>query len=380
MSNYTNPTALQVGTSGKLCGLNYRVIGRVVLGVDVDGETYYWNEYNLRDDSGQTATLVFEETENGPEWKLFILFEPVQPMTAAEAARYRVGGEVNLNGKPIKVTLVGQSRVYHIEGQAPEGVEVGDIANYFNADTGVEMEVASWTGDEIEFYRGIDVQVDDVASGFNLPVEKLTGGGLAVEETESSSGSSWPILPKLITVGVAALIGFAYYSASRKPSLTGGAPKKPQTRVSPLTTGASGTLATKHTTIAEHAIVEIAKAGALYDWHEYRLRDDAGESALLICGLTGDAAQWHLFRSARPFTSLTPPQAAALRVRETLMIGERTLRIETLFQARRPEGAVSFGFLARAGNDCGIVRWTQNEIEFYLGAPLPEKEVLAAFK
>ncbi len=380
MSDYTNPTALQVGMSGKLCGLNYRVVGRVVLGMTEDGETYYWNEYNLVDDSGQSATLVFEEVEEGPEWKLFILFDPVEPMTATEAARKKVGDKVNLNGSLVKITLVSQSRVYHIEGQAPEGVEVGDIASYFNADTGVEMQVASWTGDEIEFYRGINVPVDDVASGFNLPTEKLTGGGPAVEETESSSGSSWPVLPRLIAVGVATLISFVTYSSWRSPRLTGGAPKKPSTRTSPLPTGASGTLATKHTTIAEHVVVEIAKVGALYDWHEYRLRDDTGESALLICGLTGDAAQWHLFRSAQPFTSLTPPQAAALRVRETLIIGERTLRIETLFQARRLDGAVSFGFLARAGNDWGVVRWTQNEIEFYLGTPLPEKEVLAAFK
>jgi len=379
MSDYTNPTALTVGKSGKLCGLNYRVVGRVVLGVQDAGETYYWNEYHLVDDTGQSATLVFEEVEEGPEWKLFILFDPVQPMTAAEAARYKVGDKVNLNGSPIKVTLVGQSRVYHIEGQAPEGVEIGDIANYFNADTGVEMQVASWTGDEIEFYRGVDVPVDDVASGFNLPTEKLTGGGLALNETESSTGTSWPILPKLIAVGVAVLISVATYSASRKPRLTGGAPKKPQTRTSPLATGASGTLATKHTTIAEHAVVEIASVGALYDWHEYHLRGDAGESALLICGLTGDAAQWHLFRPARPFGALTPPQAAALRAGETLMVGERTLKIQTLFQARSP-GGVMFGFLARAGNDWGVVRWTQNAIEFYLGSPLPEKEVLAAFK
>jgi hypothetical protein len=264
MSKFDNPTALTVGKSGKLCGLNYRVIGRVVLGVDVDGETYYWNEFNLVDDSGQNATLVFEEVEEGPEWKLFIMFDPVAPMTAAEAARKKVGDTVALNGKPIKVTLVGQSRVYHIEGKAPEGVEVGDIANYFNADTGVEMEVASWTGNEIEFFRGIDVSVDDVASGFNLPVEKLTGGGLALADAEVETKPS--IVPKLVPmliVGVVALIAFTSYTSSKKSRLSA-VPKKQQTppvRISPT---ASGTINGQFRSVTSHIVVEIARVGSRY--------------------------------------------------------------------------------------------------------------------
>ncbi|MEI9864534.1 MAG: hypothetical protein WDN00_08275 [Limisphaerales bacterium] len=33
-----------------------------------------------------------------------------------------------------------------IEGRAPDGVEVGDVANYFNAEAGDMMQVVSWTG------------------------------------------------------------------------------------------------------------------------------------------------------------------------------------------------------------------------------------------
>jgi hypothetical protein len=142
-----NPTQLMVGANGVLSGIRYRVIGRVVMGMTEDGETYYWQEFNLLDDSGRNATLVYEDGE----WKLFMMFDPARPMSAAEAEGYRVGDTVNLDGRPVAVTLVGQSRVYYIEGRAPEGVEVGDVAQYFNADTGLEMLVVSWTGDRLNF-------------------------------------------------------------------------------------------------------------------------------------------------------------------------------------------------------------------------------------
>ncbi|MBM3858811.1 MAG: DUF4178 domain-containing protein [Verrucomicrobia bacterium] len=374
MNAHANPTALTVGKSGKLCGVNYRVAGRVVLGVTVQGETYYWNEFHLMDDTGQSATLVFEEGEGGPEWKLFVMFEPVEPMAVAEAARKRVGDTVSLDGKPIKITLAGQSRVYHIEGQAPEGVEVGDIANYFNADTGFEMHVASWTGAEIEFYRGIDVTVDDVASGFGLPVEGLTGGGLALEsaETGRTTGSSWPVLPKVILVFVAGLIAFAAYTASKERRF-GAVPVKQKTPPVRLVVRASGALGGQFYTVTGHAVIEIARVGSRYDWHEYTLDN----KLLLINNLTGNASHWHLLRPAQPAASLTPTAAAALRANDPLSLDGATLTVRDLFQA---PGAGMFGLLAQSGNEWAVVRWTARDIECYRGASLPEKDVVAAFK
>jgi hypothetical protein len=375
MSKFDNPTALAVGATGKLCGLNYRVLGRVVLGVDIEGETCYWNEFNLRDDSGQSATLVFEEGDNGPEWKLFILFDPVEPMSATEAARKKVGDTVALNGKPIKVTLAGQSRVYHIEGQVPEGVEIGDIAHYFNADTGVEMEVASWTGDEIEFYRGIDMSVDDVASGFRLPVEQLTGGGLALAGAPSGPSTNTRILPKLIPViiaAVVAVIAVSGFITSRK-SRASAVPRKQRTPPALLSTGATGALDGRVYLVSIHSVVGIARTGSRYDWHEYAL---SGGSRL-INNLTGDATQWHLLHPAKPSTPLTPVAAAALRAGGALTIGDSTLTVHDLFQAPA-EG--KFGLLAQSGNQWAMLRWTADTVECVLGRALSGNEVLDAFR
>ena len=35
------------------------------MGVVDDGTTYYWNEFNLQSDSGETTTLVYEVTDRG---------------------------------------------------------------------------------------------------------------------------------------------------------------------------------------------------------------------------------------------------------------------------------------------------------------------------
>ena len=61
-----------------------------------------------------------------------------------------------------------ESLVCEIEGEAPEGVELGDVAHYFNAESGNEMVVVSWTGDEVEFYRGVNIPARAVSSAFGV--------------------------------------------------------------------------------------------------------------------------------------------------------------------------------------------------------------------
>src|SRR6266542_787165 len=106
-----NPTQLRIGAIGNLEGVDYRVVGRVVMSVTEDGETYYWDEFNLGTGFGQNATLVYEETEPGGEWRLFTMFEPEYPITAEDAATKRVGDPLNLDGTDVHVTLVDKSRV-----------------------------------------------------------------------------------------------------------------------------------------------------------------------------------------------------------------------------------------------------------------------------
>src|SRR5450631_4015278 len=113
--SFENPTLLRTGMHGNFAGKEYCLVGRVVMGETEDGETYYWNEFNLEADDGGNADLVYEETEHGGEWRLFTMFEPECPITAADAATKRVGDRINLTGEDVRITVRSSSRVYHIE-------------------------------------------------------------------------------------------------------------------------------------------------------------------------------------------------------------------------------------------------------------------------
>lgn len=389
--NFDNPTPLQVGATGTLYGWKVRVAGRVVMGMDDGGETYYWQEYNLADAAGNTGTLVYEETEDGPEWKLFTVFEPAQPMTAAEAATKRVGDTVNLDGKPTPVTLVDQSRVYHIEGVAPEGVEVGDVADYFNADAGDRMLVASWTGGEIEFYEGRDLEGEKVAAAFGLPTEAMgfaaAGGG-----TEVNAGAfRKPVL--VVALIVAGLIGLvAFFTCSDQSTVTGSA--RPTTApLSPfkLANGARGRLDQREFTIESQAVVEVGRQGMRHQRREYRLRGDDDRPALLINALNSPPREWHLFVPAGtpPALATVPPYAAAAqRQGARVTVEGYSLPILQLCLTKpvavEGDGAagvwpgVQYGFVARDGARWVIARWNENSIQFLSGKPVTDAEVTAA--
>src|SRR5262245_46398834 len=128
---FDNPTPIRIGMVGEFFRKRYRVAGRVVLGMEELGRTFFWNEFNLVNTEGEALDLVFEITEEGAEWRLLTLFDPEPPLAAAVAATKRVGDHINLGGTNVVVTAVSESRIYHIEGVAAEGEDLGDVAKYF---------------------------------------------------------------------------------------------------------------------------------------------------------------------------------------------------------------------------------------------------------
>ena len=393
--SFANPTPLRLGMSATFNSTRYRVAGRVVMGVDVGGSTYYWNEFNLVSDGRESATLVFEETESGGTWRLFTTFEPEYPMTATDAATRRVGDELNLDGRDVRVTLVEESRVYHIEGQAPEGVEVGDVAHYFNAEAANRMLVVSWTGDEVEYYRGVNLKSGTVASAFNLRLEQFNrpspsaGGSFFSAGSLLNEGQSAPGLPmKIIGVALVIVISLASYASCRSSGRRA-AVVKTHAPAAPLTLGGEGKLNEKTWHLVGHAVVEIAQVGRIFDRHEYRLTDEAQNEALLVCGLKPGEREWTLFKPLQPLSPLSPPQAAALRVGAMADVDGYVAPVTELFQstirqmdgtglADWKSGAVSYGFSARTNSILLLARWNETGITFFRGEFLSAKEVTAA--
>lgn len=392
--SFANPTPLRIGMSGTLGGRRFRVAGRVVMGMEEGGETYYWNEFNLVDERGDdSVTLVFEETESGGEWKLFTLFDPGTPLTAADAASRRVGDRVNLDGTPRRITLVDESRVYHIEGIAPEGVEVGDVAHYFNAETGDKMLVASWTGNEIEFYWGADLPRGTVAQAFGVsetPVRRSFAASGAASDW--ADGRSYDSMSQFVqkAVGVVLVVAVACailsFCTPRRASIA----KKVSAPPAPLEVARFGMVNGTRWQIRRHGVMEIAQVGRIYERHEYVLEDDAGGRVLVVCGLQPGEADWVWFTPLAPDAPLTPAQAAALRVGDEVNVDGWVGRVTQLHQATVRQanqlgntplrmGAIEWAFEARSGATPLLARWDAEGIVFYRGERRPAQALAAAF-
>ena len=327
--SFTNPTPVKIGMTGTFDGTPYRVVGRVVMGEVEGGQTYYWSEFQLERDDGAAAILVYERTERGGEWRFFAMFEPQYPITAEDAANKRVGDRLNLDGTDVRVTLIEQSRVYFIDGKALGGVEVGDVANYFNAEGGGNMDVVSWTGEEVECYHGVNLPWSEVAGAFNIRLPEFSS--LLDEAPEAGSGTSGLAAKALVglIVAVTAIGGCLYYFPHQRPP----AVLKISAPAAPLSVGGSGTLKGTQFRIQSHAVVEVASVGRTFERHEYSLAREDGDQALLVCGLKPGANEWVLFTPLNPAEPLTPQQAAAVRWGQTVNVDGVVAKVSDLFQS-----------------------------------------------
>ncbi len=388
-----NPTALRLGASGMLDGRKYTVRGRVVLSVEVAGEIFYWNEFNLVDASGGEVTLVHEEGEDGAEWKLFKLIEPARPMSVGEAKAISVGDIITLTGRSTEVSLVNQSRVELVEGQAPEGVQVGKVADYFNAEIGEQMLVVSWSGDEIEFYEGSVTSARRIEGAFGLPHDDhASRSSFSTAYSSGDADTPWAKMIPVILVALAVIGYVVYQSFDDGPDFS--APAAAEKRLaSPLhfPVGALGKLHGHAYRIRGHALVEISRVGDRFDGHEYTLSSgDGTDRALLVKALQGNSTDWYLLRPGVTPAGFTPFVAAGLQPAQTASIGGRTMHVEQLFRAvvfsregedldrMWPTGA-QYGLLARDGTSWMLSRWSETGLQFCTCEIATDREVHEAF-
>jgi hypothetical protein len=384
--SFDNPTSLRVGMSGTLLGKAYRVAGRVVMGMEDAGETYYWNEFNLVSSGGDSTTLVFEETERGGEWRLFTMFEPDCPIPAEDAATKAVGDPLNLDGTDVQVTLVDESRVYYIEGQAPAGVEVGDVARYFNAEAGDTMIVVSWTGSEVECFHGENLSAQTVASAFGVSVPAAgVGAGFAnVWSKLPAEGKRWSWVVPLFLVGGIAVASYA--ACFSKPSR--GGPRKTGAPATSVAVGNRGLLGGHGFRVESQTLLEMARVRSLAEQREFELVDESsGQRLILVAGLLPETKKWFLFRPMTLGEDLPPTQAAAVQPGQVVRLDGLSVVVSQLFQvtvrqvenAAMPVGKTWYGFLAESGASQVLVRWDDERIQAYRGTSYSPAEIKAAF-
>lgn len=383
---HPNLTPIQIGMTGTFAGQSYRVAGRVVLSVDVDGETYYWNEFNLVAPDGREATLVHEQGERGAEWRLFTLIEPSPVLSRAEAEQKSAGDAIEFRGRQLPITLVDESRVCLIEGQAPEGVELGDVAHYFNAQSGNEMIVVSWTGEEVEFYRGVNVPAHGIKQAFNLasvPLDMPAGDS----SFESSGPPGWVrFIKPLMGILVAGFLFSSFFGVRCNRS---SAPAPPKLAKAQFAIGQVGTVQSVRYRITGRAAVEIGHVGKRYFRHEYAIVDEERNVSLLVQGTEKSDDQWLLLTPFTPEHPLQPREAGASKLGQLLPLQKPGLTVTAMFHTRvqqvegmspTPAGVPLYGLIARDGDKTVAVRWTESAITFYRVAVLPAKDVVVAFR
>jgi hypothetical protein len=383
----SNPTPLQVGASGTLEGHACTVTGRLVMSVEVDGETYYWNEYQLRDDTGATAILVYEDEESGPAWKLFLPLELQRPFTAREAATKKLGDVVMFDDVRAKVTLVDQSRVHFIEGEAPEDVTVGDVALYFNADADNRMYVASWTGDEIEFYRGRKLRRDQVTTAFKLPTME---SGVASLDNPSGGTSLSQVSAKTIVTGGVLLVwvSMMFLQNCSPGTRLVEPPARLAARPLEVAVGRTARIGDREYTVRGHWVEAVSSPAGNFDRHEARLT--SGEESWLLLERPERAnSAWLLLAAARLPPGMTPFALAALPVGAVIKVEGLDYRVSGLQMGRTvsPQGDTSavvranadhFAFTARAGEAWLLARWSDKDAELFLGRQVAESAVRPA--
>ena len=393
--SYENPTILRIGMHGELGGKDFRLIGRVVMGVEIEGEIYYWNEFNLRADDGTPATLVFEGSgDGGGEWRLFQMFEPEYPMTAEDAATKAVGDALNLNGTDVRVTLVQTSRVYYVEGQAPEGVTAGSTASYFNAETDNLMQVVSWTGDEMEYYNGFSLTREAVEVAFN--VSSLTQPKIFSRfNSDSDSGETdySGMLKLIFKIGIVAFVLFCIFGrglTSCSMSHEAAPVKKIAAADAALPVGATGIWNGKKLSILTHSVVEIDKVGLIYQRNEYLLADGNDGQFLLVCDDLSGEKNWTFFSLINPPMPPTAPAAAAQKTGDLVNLNGVVGIVNDIFESTAQTvdnlgsnnwhtGEVDYNYQARADYETLLVRWNNSRLTCYEGKTVSSQDFAQAF-
>lgn len=377
MFNGSNPTKLRVGASGTLEGRACRVLGRVVLST-ADG--YKWQEYRLQFADATEATLVFESGD----WKLFRLFEPSSAMTLPEAAAVRADDIVTIEGRSITVTYVGKSRVVYLEGQPPEGVELGDRADYFNAEPARgKMVVVSWTGEEMEFYEGYGLGERTVVRAFNLPQPAFLVRMVdAFRRLPLNFGEVMFAGLILVFVLVGILDNFERDAVFDDPP-----PKRPAPAAM-LPDHGRGKLGAHTYTVVGHTVVEVSRPGASFDRHEYAVTDETGAKALLVQSVEGNAVEWQLLVPATVAPAFTPLAAAQVPMgKVTTAEGQQGEAVLWLLKVGKVQGEPTswpavqqYGFMVRLPDHFLHARWTENFLQMFVGQRVAVNDVSAAFQ
>lgn len=195
------PTAdqflLQIGWEGNFPGdAKFKIIGRMVRSVTIEGTTYYWHEYLLYNPMIGFRWLVHSDNH----WNFV---EPVNPADVVQTGLFGSGATISYNGRTFKIFQDAQATVRYVQGEFYWRVEQGEqvrAVDYVSAPLMLSQEVSSG---EMNWSAGVYMTNAEIEKAFSV---KDLPKPWSVAPNQPFTGSfyyTWGALPVLLLFVIA---------------------------------------------------------------------------------------------------------------------------------------------------------------------------------
>src|SRR5262249_36894228 len=145
---------LKLGASGSLNGHTWQVRAHALTEIDQVGHVSQQHEYNVIDDSGNEALLVYGLIPEQRDWYLFLPVQSSAALTATAAAAKKTGETVNLDGADARISRIFQRLIRQTEAAENNEQQIHRRTYGFTAQSNDAILLAEWDENYIAFYRG----------------------------------------------------------------------------------------------------------------------------------------------------------------------------------------------------------------------------------
>ena len=165
-----------------MTGKNWRITGHDLVKISEVGFKFERHEYQLQDNDGNPALLVYGMKPKAKDWMLFTPLHPVEPMTAAQAGAVHLGQSVNVDGIVVPAGELFLSSARRASDSPPPGDDFNRMmasngvvsadalaseTNFcFSGKSGRNFLLVRWNQNAINFFKGESVKEAD-AMKFN---------------------------------------------------------------------------------------------------------------------------------------------------------------------------------------------------------------------
>lgn len=188
---------LQIGQEGTFAGeVKFKIIGRMVRSVRIDGVEYFWHEYLLYNPMIGFRWLVHSDNH----WNFV---EPVNPADVMDSGMYATGAKVHYNGKGFKIFQDAQADVRYVEGEFYWRVQQGERVRAIDFVAAPVMLSLETTGSEMNWSAGVYMTNAEVEKAFGISDLPKPWSVAPNQPFAGSWYYTWGAIPLLLLLAVA---------------------------------------------------------------------------------------------------------------------------------------------------------------------------------